>query len=67
MQSRKLLNSFIEEMINNNLFSNNSSVINDYKELNDKCEDVIAKIKARKAKEKIDRGENGWKKLDRKS
>lgn len=59
MQSRKLLNSFIEEMINNNLFSNNSSVINDYKELNDKCEDVIAKIKARKAKEKIDRGENG--------
>lgn len=58
MQSRKLLNSFIEEMINNNLFSTNSSVIDEYKELNDKCEDVIAKIKARK-KEKIDRGENG--------
>ena len=58
MGTRKLLNSFIEEMITASLFSPTHSVMDEYRELNDKCEDVIKKIKARK-NDKTNGGEDG--------
>ena len=50
MHSRKQLAEVIEQIINTETIQVESSTIDDYKKLNDKCDDVINKIKHRKSK-----------------
>ena len=53
MQPRRLLNSFIEDIIANNLQTlENDSLLTEYEVLNNKCDMIMSKIKKRKDKQK---------------
>ena len=59
MSLQKQLSTFVDTILMNYIQEDNSidqaqnTIIEDYKKLNEKCDDVILKIKVRKNKKKI--------------